>query len=65
VAQPVHNLAQRAAGCGGEGAGGVAQVVHTQVLDAGCLGGGLPDPAVEVAAPQMPALAAEEHEGIG
>jgi hypothetical protein len=61
----VHDLAQGATGGGGQGAGGVAQVMHTQALDADRPGGRLPDAAVEVAAPQVPALAAEEHEGIG
>jgi hypothetical protein len=33
AAQPVHHLAQRPAGGGGQGAGGVAQVMHAQALD--------------------------------
>jgi hypothetical protein len=38
--------------------------MHTQALDAGRSGGRLPDSAVEVAAPERLALAAEEYEGI-
>jgi hypothetical protein len=64
VAQPVHDLAERAAGGRGQGAGGVAQVMDAKALDPGRLDGRLPDPAVEVAAPQVPALAAEEHVGL-
>ena len=60
----MHDLAQGATGGGGQGAGGVAQVMHTQALDAGRSGGRLPDSAVEVAAPERLALAAEEYEGI-
>jgi len=60
VAQPVHHLAERAAGGRGQGAGGVAQVVDAEAFDPGGPGGRLPDPAVEVAAPQVSALAAQE-----
>jgi hypothetical protein len=38
-------------GGGGRGAGGMAQVVDADALDAGRPGGRLPDAAVEVAAP--------------
>jgi hypothetical protein len=53
VPQAVHDLAQRATGGSRQGAGGVAQVVDAQALDAGRSGGRLPDAAVEVAAPQV------------
>jgi hypothetical protein len=65
VAQPVHHLAQRAAGGGGERAGGVAQIMDTQALDTGRPDGRLPDATVEVAAPQVLTLAAQEHERVG
>jgi len=51
VAQPVHHLAEGAAGRGGRGAGGMAQVMDAEALDPGRSDGGLLDPAVEVAAP--------------
>jgi hypothetical protein len=64
VAQAVHDLTERAAGGRGQGAGGVPQVMDAQALDPGGPGGWLPDPAVEVAPPQVLALAAQEHERL-
>jgi hypothetical protein len=46
VPQPVHHLSQGTAGGGGQSAGGVAQIMDAQALDAGRSGGRLPDPAV-------------------
>jgi hypothetical protein len=63
--QPIHHLPQRAAGGRGQGAGGVAQVMDAETFDPGGPGGRLPDPAVEVAAPQVPTLAAQEHVASG
>jgi hypothetical protein len=64
VAQPIHDLPERPAGGRGEGASGVAQLVHAEALDPGGPGGRLPDPPVEITAPQVLALAAQEHERL-
>jgi hypothetical protein len=42
----------------------MAQVMDAEALDPGSPDGWLPHPAVEVTAPQVPALAAEEHVGL-